>query len=147
MYRTWKPFRMDSYNKQYTNDVTSDGLISWNRVLLEKPIVAQPLKKLPEFFRVGIFIVVCTRTCHWSLPWATWISLSVSLRSILIFDSCLCLYFPCGILMIWYIFKRFNFIHRKRIRRIRVFHWKMPLYFCEFLRKDKKAKLSTCLIK
>jgi hypothetical protein len=42
--------------------------VSW--ALLEKPPVAQPLKKFPTFYGTQRFITVSTRASHWSLFWA-----------------------------------------------------------------------------
>jgi hypothetical protein len=39
----------------------------WSRVLLEKLIVAQPVKKFPAFYGIRRFITVFTRDHHWSL--------------------------------------------------------------------------------
>jgi hypothetical protein len=39
-------------------------LISWSRVLLEKLIATQLVKKFPAFFGTGRFITVLTRASH-----------------------------------------------------------------------------------
>jgi hypothetical protein len=38
-----------------------------DRVLLEKIIVSQLVKKFPAFFGTQRFITMFTRACHWSL--------------------------------------------------------------------------------
>jgi len=59
-----------------------------NRVLLDKLIVSQLVKKFPAFYGTPRFITVFITTSHWSLSWARWIhstpSNPISLRSILI---------------------------------------------------------------
>jgi len=40
------------------------------KVLLEKLVVAQLVKKFPAFDGIRMFITVYTRVCHWSLSWA-----------------------------------------------------------------------------
>jgi hypothetical protein len=42
-------------------------LTAWNRVLLEKLIVAQPFKKYPTVFGTRRFITKFTRAHHWPL--------------------------------------------------------------------------------
>jgi hypothetical protein len=44
-------------------------LTSWNRVHLQKPVVAHLLKIFPAFCEPRNF----TTVCHWSLSWARWI--------------------------------------------------------------------------
>jgi len=59
-----------------------------SRVLLDKLIVTQPVKKLPTFYGTWMSITVFTRVRHWPLSWARWIqsttSHPISLRSLLI---------------------------------------------------------------
>jgi hypothetical protein len=64
----------------------------------EKCLTAQSLKNLPTFYGTWSFITVFTRALHWSVSWARSI-LSItlhplSLRSILILSSRLCLGLP-----------------------------------------------------
>jgi hypothetical protein len=60
--------------------------INRSKALLEKPIVAQLVKKLPAFYWTRRFIAVFTRSRHWSLSWTRWIQSTtsghISLRSI-----------------------------------------------------------------
>jgi hypothetical protein len=60
----------------------------WSRVLLEKLIVAQPVKKFSAFYRIRSFISVFTRACHLSLCCFRWVrsttSQPVPLRSIIL---------------------------------------------------------------
>jgi hypothetical protein len=44
-----------------------------SRVLLEKLIVTQLVKKFPAFYRTLSFVAMFTRAHHWSLSWARWI--------------------------------------------------------------------------
>jgi hypothetical protein len=60
--------------------ISNDLLTSWGRVL-EKPKVAQPLKKCLKFCGASRLIVVFTRARHWSLSWARWVQ-SISHPSI-----------------------------------------------------------------
>jgi len=41
-------------------------ITSWRRVLLEELIVTQLVKKFPTFHGNQSFIIMFTRTCHWS---------------------------------------------------------------------------------
>jgi hypothetical protein len=43
------------------------GLIPCSKFLLEKPIVAQLVKKLPDLYGARRFLVVFTRARHWFL--------------------------------------------------------------------------------
>jgi hypothetical protein len=78
-------------------------LTLWNKVLLEKPIIAQPVKNFPVFNGTQRFITVFTRARRRSLPRAIWIQSTPSqpllLKSILILSSLLrwglqVVYFP-----------------------------------------------------
>jgi len=77
-------------------------LTTWSKILLEKLIVAQLVKKFPTFNGTRRFITTFTRIHHWSLSWARWIqSISsdpITLTSILILSSHLCLHFLSGLL-------------------------------------------------
>jgi len=42
-------------------------LTPWNRILLEKLLVTQLVKKFPAFYGIRKFITVFTRVRHWSL--------------------------------------------------------------------------------
>jgi len=55
----------DRRTNQPTNQPTP-----WSRVLLEKPINTQLLKKFPDFYVTWRFFTVFTRTRHWSSSWA-----------------------------------------------------------------------------
>jgi hypothetical protein len=57
-----------SYSSSLTNQLTP-----WNQVLLEKPPVAQLLKKLSTLYETRKFITVFTRARHWSISWDRWI--------------------------------------------------------------------------
>jgi hypothetical protein len=48
--------------------LASNSLIQWSRVLHEKLIVAQLVKKIACHYGAIRFIPVFTRACHWSLP-------------------------------------------------------------------------------
>jgi len=81
-------------------------LIPCSRVLLEKPIVTQLVKKFPALYGTWRFITMFTRAHHWSLSWARCIqstpSLPISLTSVPILHTHLCLchvsgLFPSGI--------------------------------------------------
>jgi hypothetical protein len=71
-------------------------VLDW--LTLEKLIVTQLIKKFPAFHGAWRFITVFTRTHHWSLSWARWFqsisSHPISLRSIIILSSHLCLGLP-----------------------------------------------------
>jgi len=80
-------------------------LIPWSRVLLEKLIVTELVKKFPAFNGIRRFITVLTTARQWSLSWARSIqstfSQPFSLRSILILSSHLRMslssgFFPSG---------------------------------------------------
>jgi len=61
------------------------------RVLLEKLIVTQLLKKFPTFYGIQMFFTVLKRPRHWLLSWSRWIqstpSNPISLTSILTLSS------------------------------------------------------------
>jgi len=42
------------------------GLLAWNKIVLEKLIVAELLKKFTALYSILIFIVTFTRACHLS---------------------------------------------------------------------------------
>jgi hypothetical protein len=76
-------------------------LTPWSRVLLEKLIVAQLVKKFPAY-ATRRFIIVFTRANHKSLSRARWIqstpSIHIYLISILILSSYLRIGLPSGLL-------------------------------------------------
>jgi hypothetical protein len=49
------------------NDNTSNELIPWNTVLIEKLIVVQLVKKFSFFYGARKFIAVFTKARHWTL--------------------------------------------------------------------------------
>jgi hypothetical protein len=55
-------------------------LTPWSRVLLEKLILTQLVKKFPSNYGTWRFITVFTTACHWSLFWARWIQLTNSME-------------------------------------------------------------------
>jgi len=73
-------------------------LTPWIRVLLEKLIVTQLIKKFFVFWETRRSIITFTRAHHWSLSWGRCIqstnSPAISLGSILILAFHLCLYLP-----------------------------------------------------
>jgi hypothetical protein len=89
--RSWKADSHSSYLLTYS-------LIPWCRMLFEKLIVTQLVKKSRTFLWNRRFIAVFTQAYHWSLSWASWIqfapSIPVSLRSILMLSSHLRLVLP-----------------------------------------------------
>jgi hypothetical protein len=61
-------------------------------------IVTQLVKNSSTFYKAWVFITVFTRAHDWTLSWATWIqSISISLRSISILSSHLCLHLQIGL--------------------------------------------------
>jgi hypothetical protein len=50
----------------------------WNRIILEKLIVAKLVKKFPAFYGTRLFITMFTTARHWSLSWTRWIQPTVS---------------------------------------------------------------------
>jgi hypothetical protein len=67
---------------------------------MEKPVIAQPVKKHREYYGTGNFIYIFTRYNFWELPWATWIRCTpshlISFRTNLISSFHLRLYIPCN---------------------------------------------------
>jgi len=63
----------------------------WIRVLLDKLLITQIVKKFPAFYWTRIFITVFPKTLHWSLSWARWSQSRyfqpVSLKSFLLLVS------------------------------------------------------------
>jgi hypothetical protein len=78
----------------------SNKLTPWSWALLEKPPVAQTLKRFPTFYGTRRFITVFKRALHWSLSWARSVqstpSHPISLRSFLTLPSHLRLGFLSG---------------------------------------------------
>jgi hypothetical protein len=59
----------------------ASGFCSWRipwSWVLQKPTVAQPLRKFPAFHGTRRFIAVFTRARHWSLSWARLIQSTLS---------------------------------------------------------------------
>jgi hypothetical protein len=81
------------------------NITSWTRVILEKLIVTQLLKKFPAFNRTRRVIIVFTRVRHWSLSWARWIQFTtfhpISLRSVLMLYTHLRLCLPTETLYVF----------------------------------------------
>jgi len=73
----------------------------WSRILREKLIVIQLIKKCPTFWGTRGFNTAFTKASHWSLPWVrcnqSTPSHSISLRSILMLYSYLHLGLPTGL--------------------------------------------------
>jgi len=85
-----------------TNQPTlTHSLAPYSRVLLEKLIVTKLVKKIPTFYGSKRFIIMFTRAYHWLLSLARCIKSTrlhaISLRSILILSSQLCLCLPGGL--------------------------------------------------
>jgi hypothetical protein len=76
-------------------------LTPWSWVLLMKPPVSEILRNFPTFYGTWRFIIMFTRTLHWSLSWARWIQSipfhSIYVRPILILSSRLRLCLPNGL--------------------------------------------------
>jgi len=60
-------------NKSKLVPVTINSLTLWNRIPLEKLVVAQEVKKFPAFYGTRSFITVIIRVRHCYIPWARWI--------------------------------------------------------------------------
>jgi hypothetical protein len=77
-------------------------LTSWCRILFEKLIVTQLIKKSCFLYGTRRFIAMFTKARHWTLSWASWIqfasSIPISLRSILMLSSHLPQGLPNGLL-------------------------------------------------
>jgi hypothetical protein len=75
-----------------TSDYTKNLVFTqWNRVLLEKPLVAQLIKNFPIICGFRVLITVITRALHLSLSWGRSVQSipphPISLRYILILSS------------------------------------------------------------
>jgi len=73
----------------------------WSRVLLEKIIITQLVKKFSTFYGTHMFVTMFTRARHWSLSWAGYIQSTTShplyLISILILSPHLCVGLSSGL--------------------------------------------------
>ena len=78
-------------NIQWSSQINTNQLIPWGRVLSEKLIIPQLIKKFPTFYGTPRFVTTFTSTCHLSLSWSWQIQSMpdhlTSWKSILIFYS------------------------------------------------------------
>jgi len=94
-------FLFSSCSADYFTYFLTYSLTLWSRVLLEKLIGSQLVKKFPAFYGIWRFIMSFTGDCHLSLSSVRLIqsmtSHPTSWRSILILSSHLCLGHPTGL--------------------------------------------------
>jgi hypothetical protein len=64
---TW--YNIVSINQSNNQSITH-SLTPWSKVLLEKLIGSQLIKKFPAFYGTRMFITAFTNACHLSLSWA-----------------------------------------------------------------------------
>jgi hypothetical protein len=118
---------------------------SWSWAHLEKLSIVQPLKNFPAFYGTRRFITVFTRALHWSLFRARSIqsipSLPVSLRSILILSTHLCLGLPSGLLYTLYTITNCGAETLKIFKRGKVFQ----CYVCRCINSLKYSLSKTFL--
>jgi hypothetical protein len=80
----------------------SHSFTPWCRILFEKLIVTQLVKNITLSYGTRKFITAFTKARHRTLSWTSWIqfapSILISLRSILMLPSHLCLGLPSGLL-------------------------------------------------
>jgi hypothetical protein len=74
------PFSQEPATGPYPEPDEVSYVTSWSKVLLEKLIVTQLVKKFSAFCKTRRFINVFTKSRHWSLSWARWIQLSDSME-------------------------------------------------------------------
>lgn len=53
-------------------------LIAWCIILVERLIILLMGKKLFSFYEIQRFIIVFTKSCHWTLSWFSWFQLRTS---------------------------------------------------------------------
>jgi hypothetical protein len=91
----------DRDRSKWLTDWLTDCLNPRRRVLIERLILPQPVKKFPAFYGDRLFITYCTKACQVSLYRARLIqstpSQPISLRSTLILSSHVCLGLPWGL--------------------------------------------------
>jgi hypothetical protein len=124
--KLWVPRYYIGYSKDEnipTSFVTSNWITPWSKVLFEKLIVTNVIKKFLTFCGAPRFFSLFTRVCHWSLSWAIRIIIVsyiyIVLHTIRLHFYLMYIYNAVDFSACYFIFRfTFNYFHSITYRRV-----------------------------